>query len=271
MAKSVAISLLVSLLVAFGHCEAEARFVHSEFDPAILKIKEDDYLGKTVPDISMKDATNRKLSLRDLTNKPLIMLLIYFDCPVMCPLLGEGLAGALGNMKDMIPGSDYNVLVISFNKDDDAAKAVNFRDKLIKRTGSADISKWIFATAGEADIKALTAATGYRYFLNEDNLFVHPNVFIFLSPTRKITRYIFGGKPDAFNIRLAILESAKGITGKVPISSLLTLACYKYDSDSRGYMLNIPLLFASMGGLMAVMVAILSFVVYRKKMNLRRG
>lgn len=269
MLKLVTISLLISLFVAMGPCDAGARFVKSEFNPMILKINEDDFLGKAVPDISIKDTANKKLSLHDLTNKPLILLLIYFDCPVMCPLLGEGLAGALADAKDLKVGRDYNVLVLSFNKNDDTAKAMNFRNQLIKRTGSVNMSKWVFATAEEADVKALTQATGYRFFLNEDNLFVHPSVYIFLSPERKITRYIFGIKPDAFNIRLAVLESAKGITGKVPISSLLTMACYKYDSDSNGYMLNIPLLFGSMGGFMLVMVGIISFIVYRKKQTQR--
>ncbi|MBF0558599.1 MAG: SCO family protein [Nitrospirae bacterium] len=271
MLKYVAISIFVPLLIAVGICEAKSHFAESEFNPMILKINEDNFLGKPVPDIAITDETGKKLSLHSLTNRPLILLLIYFDCPVMCPLLGEGLAGALENMKDLKTGSDYNVLVLSFNKNDSTAKAVSFHEQLKKKTSFPDVSKWVFATAKEEDIKALTEATGYRFFLNEDNMFVHPSVYIFLSPARKITRYIFGIKPDAFNIRLAILESAKGLTGKVPISSLVTLACYKYNSESHGYMLDITFLFESIGVFMAGMVGILSFIVYRKKTNLRRG
>ncbi len=249
---------------------ARTQFTKSDFNPAVMKIKEDDYLGKTAPDIKMLDDTGRALTLGSLTSRPLILLLIYYNCPNICPLLGEGLANSLNYIGDLKLGTDYNVLVLSFDRGDTPEKAAEFHRKLQRQVGLQDIDRWVFATAAEDDIKTLTEAVGYRFFYSsEDNMFVHPSVYIFLSPGRKITRYIFGIKPDPFSIRLAILESVRGVIGKVPISSLATLACYRYDAESRGYVLNLPFLFASVGVVMAVMTAILTIVVYRKRKCLK--
>lgn len=265
--KRIAVILLTFLIFLSGRPSlSKTQFSDSGFDPSVLRIKEDDYLGSVVPAINVQTIDGGEVSLRSLTERPLILLLIYYDCPNICPLLGESLASSLENVKDLKIGRDYNVLVLSFNKNDTLEKAIAFRDKLKSRF-SYSIDGWKFAIASEKDIQAITTSTGYRFFTNEDNIFMHPNVYIFLSPERKITRYIFGTKPDPFSVRLAILESIEGKIGKVPLSSLLTLACYKYDSGTRGYMLNIPFMFASVGLVMVTMTGILAFIVYRKRKN----
>lgn len=246
-------------------CEGKTNFAESSFDPMSMKINEDNYLGKEVPDIKIIDENGKEVSLRELTQKPLILLLIYYGCPNICPLLGEGLASALNGIGELKPGVDYNVLVLSFNKDDTSDDAYDYHSELKERTRYDGIARWVFATAGEENIRAITEAVGYRFFKNEDNMFVHPTVYIFLSPEMKITRYIFGTMPDSFSVRLALLESIKGITGKVPFSSRITLACYKYDPKTRSYMLNLPFLFGSMGFLMALMTGMVSLIVYRKR------
>jgi protein SCO1/2 len=265
----ITLFLLAGLTVAeISH--AKIRFETSDFNPAMLKIKEDDYLGKIAPDIRITDESGTTRSLSSFSGKPLILLLIYYDCPNTCPLLGEGLSDGLNNVKDLTLGRDYNVLVLSFNKDDIPEMAKEFHRKLQSRIKGQDISGWAFATANEEGAEALTKSVGYRFFYSaEDKMFVHPNVFIFLSPERKITRYIFGVKPDAFNVRMAVLESFKGLVGKVPVSSIFTLACYKYDLETRGYVINLPVLFASVGAVMALMTGILSYVVYRKKRSMK--
>ncbi len=259
------IKILFISIIWVNICEARMNLPESNFDPMSMKIDEDRFLGRRVPDIKIIDENNKEMDLRELTKKPLILLLIYYGCPNICPLLGEGLAGALKEIKDLKVSEDYNVLVLSFNSADTPDDAWDFHSDLKERTDFSEIDRWVFATAKEEDIKAITEAVGYRFFKNEDNMFVHPAVFIFLSPDMQITRYIFGTMPEPFSIRLAILESIKGKTGKIPLSSRITLACYKYDSETRSYMLNLPFLFGSMGIFMATATLILSLIVYKKR------
>ena len=267
----VRIILLSVVLLAGALVEtagAKVRFSDDEaFDPAVFRINEDSFLGKVVPDITVTDETSRELRLGELAKKPLILLLIYFDCPVMCPLLGEELAKGLKGVEDLAAGKDYRVLVLSFNKKDTAEGAKRFRTKL--ETKYPGRPEWVFATAQEKDIQALTASMGYRFFEGSGGLFTHPNVYIFLSPELKITRYLFGIKADPFSLRLALLEAGRGQTGKFPLSTLITLACYRYDGASREYVLSLPMLFGSGGVVMVFMTGMLALIVARKKKTLQ--
>ncbi len=260
--------LFISIIWA-NICEGRMNFPESNFDPMSMKIDEDRFLGRRVPDIKIIDENNKEMHLNELTKNPLILLLIYYGCPNICPLLGEGLARALSEIKEFKAGEDYNVLVLSFNSADSPDDAWDFHSDLKERTDYSDIDRWVFATAKEDDIKAITEAVGYRFFKNEDNMFVHPAVFIFLSPEMQITRFIFGTMPDSFSMRLAILESKKGKIGKIPLSSRITLACYKYDSETKSYMLNLPFLFGSIGIFMLTITGILSLILYRKRCVMR--
>jgi len=264
---------IISLLIPLSSYAKFPTILKSDFDPSILKIKEEVYLGKSVPDIKMFDENGNSLTLSNFKGKPLILSIIYYTCPHICMPLSEALAEASVKINDLRLGSDYNILTLSFSKYDTPQRARDFRKNLERKVRMPqDAEKWVFATASEDEVKRITEATGYRFFyIEEDNVFVHPAVYIFLSPEGKITRYIFGITTDPFDIKMAILESAKGRIGKTPIANIMALACYKYDSENRGYIVNLPMLFALVGVVMAIMTGMLSFIVYRKKKTLRGG
>ncbi|MBF0616375.1 MAG: SCO family protein [Nitrospirae bacterium] len=238
----------------------------STFDSQSLLINEDDYLGKSVPDISFTDEKAKQFKLSDFAGKPLLLSVVYYRCYQSCPILNEGLSTALSKVNLRL-GKDYNVITVSFDHTETPVLAAQFRKNLeIKMKGEVppDFEKWIFAVSTERDIKALTGATGYRFFFStEDRLFVHPNVYIFLSPERKITRYLFGLYPSAFDVKIALIESAKGKVGKFPLINTFALACYMYDPNSKGYRLNLPVVFASMGFLLGALTGLIVFLFSR--------
>ncbi|MFA5354761.1 MAG: SCO family protein [Thermodesulfovibrionales bacterium] len=273
MARGILVFTTLFLLVTGA--SALALEGESGFDPSVLRIAEDDYLGKEAADIRMQDQEGKSLRLSDLRGKPLVISLVYFVCPHTCKPLNEGLGEALART-GMEIGKDFRLLTLSFNGKETGDDARAFRADLKAKLHQPDalpagFDNWIFATASEEDIKKLTGSVGYRFFYSrEDRAYVHPNVSIFLSPDGRIMRYIFGIKPDAFDLKMAALEASKGKTGKLPLSSLVTLACYKYDPQTRGYIINLPAIFMSMGGFMACMTGLISIVVYRKKRLLQK-
>ncbi|MEO5357712.1 MAG: SCO family protein [Nitrospirae bacterium YQR-1] len=238
----------------------------STFDPKSLSINEDDFLGKIVPDITFTDENSNRFKLSDFSGKPLILSIIYYNCYQTCPVLNEGLSAALSKANLRL-GQDYNVITLSFDHKEDVTLAAQFRKSLnIKMKGEVpgNFDKWIFAVSTEREIKALTESVGYRFFFSEqDKLFVHPNVYIFLSPERKITRYLFGLYPPAFDVKIALIESGRSKIGKFPIVGAVALACYKYDTKIRGYRLNLPLIFASVGFLLALLTGLIVFLFSR--------
>lgn len=261
------IIFILFILLFHGKSEAKVPIIStSDFNPEILKIEEDKYLGKPVADITFTEIGGRKFSISQFKGSVLILTLVYYDCPHVCPLLVEGLSEALNRVSDLKDGRDYQVLVLSFNSKDTLDKASKFYSRIINQKGLKITDKWIFATAKDEDIDKLIKSTGYRFFYSiQDGMFVHPVVYIFISPEGKIMRYLYGSKPDPFSVRMAILESMKGIEKKIPIASMITLACYKYDAKTRSYILNMPLLFITGGVFMGFITAFISIVVYIKK------
>ncbi len=245
----------------------------SELDPSAFKIDEDKYLGKTLPDIKMLDEYNNAISLSKFSGKPLIISLIYFTCPHVCLPLNEVLSDAAAKINDLRLGDDYNILTLSFSKYDTPQRAKDFRRNLGRKARMPqNPEKWVFATAAEDEIKRLTDATGYRFFYSsEDNVFAHPSVYIFISPDGKIMRYLYGANLDAFDVKMALLESAKGKIGKTAVSNLVTLVCYKYDAKLGGYTIDVTALFASVGGVMVLMTGVISLIVHKKRKRLNEG
>ncbi|KJU83667.1 SCO1/SenC family protein [Candidatus Magnetobacterium bavaricum] len=262
---------VLSLLIAVGILATNALAApplkgKSDFDPSILKIKEDDFLGKVVPEATMTDDVGNTFSLGKYKGKPLLLSIIYFRCATACPVLNEGLSEALSNISLRL-GDDYNVITLSFDDKEGPADGQWFRKNLavkMKDKIPQDFNKWVFATADAAQVKKLTEATGYRFFyMAQDKLFVHPNVYIFLSPEGVITRYIFGLYPPSIDIRLALVEAGRGKIGKTPLLSSVALACYKYDAAIGGYRLDLPRVFAGMGVLVGLFTGLVVFVYWR--------
>ncbi|QWR77963.1 SCO family protein [Candidatus Magnetomonas plexicatena] len=268
------ILFLILLLLIAAPVESFAPSAgNSTFDAQSLKINEDDYLGKSVPDIAFTDERGTQYKLSDFAGKPLILSIVYYTCYQSCPILNEGLSTALSKI-DMKLGKDYNVITLSFDHKENAALAAQFRKNLdVKMKGDipANFEKWIFAVSAERDIKALTDSVGYRFFFStEDKMFVHPNVYVFLSPDRKITRYLFGLYPSSFDIKIALLESAKGKVGKFPLVSVVALACYKYDAATGVYRLNLPVIFASIGFSLGALTGLIVFL-YSRNLKKKKG
>ncbi|MBF0457256.1 MAG: SCO family protein [Nitrospirae bacterium] len=245
----------------------------TEFDPSVLKIKEDDYLGKTVPNISMSDDMGNAVTLSKYAGKPFILSMIYYRCAQSCPVLNEGLAAALKDVNLRL-GEDYNVITLSFDGRETPADAQKFRKDLqikMKSAMPASFDKWVFATTTDAEAKRFADALGYRYFYSQlDKVFVHPNVYIFLSPEGKVMRYLFGLYPLSMDVRLALIEAANGKVGKFPVAQKIALACYSYDAKIGGYKINMIFILETIGFMFAILTAVIVFLYSRKLKRKRR-
>ncbi|MBF0565233.1 MAG: SCO family protein [Nitrospirae bacterium] len=239
-----------------------------------MKINEDDYLGKQAPDIVIVDDHGKSRKLSDYGNKPIIFSIIYYNCGESCPVLNEGLSEGLSGVSLNL-GTDYNVITLSFDGKETTADAAGFRKRLevkMKDQLPAHFDKWVFATTTDEDAKKLTGAIGYRYFYSrQDKVFVHPNVYIFLSPGLKVSRYIWGLYPISMDLKLAITEAAKGKIGKFPILSTVALACYKYDASIGGYRLNLTVVFGLMGMSFGLITGLIVFLYAMKLKKKRRA
>ena len=214
----------------------EPGMTSSTMPPALREIGFDQRLDEHVPlDTAFLDETGRAVRLGDYFGaRPVVMVFAYYDCPMLCTLVINGLASAL-DVLSLEPGRDFDIVTVSFDPRDTPATAAAKKAAYIaryKRPGAA--ASWHFLTGGQPSIGRLTHAAGFRYVWDkETNQFAHPTGVIVLTPDGRLARYLFGIEYGPRDLRYAVVEASNGKVGSA-VDSLL-LYCYHYDPTTGRY------------------------------------
>ncbi len=226
-------SLLVALfaavtLVVLAPSSARAQIQRADQRPNILRdVGIDQKLNQQVPlDIKFRDETGRSVQLGEyFGKKPVILSLVYFDCPMLCTMVENGLLQALKEIKFTV-GDQFEVVTVSFDPHDTpevaaAKKAVYIG--LYNRPGAAE--GWHFLTGDEASIRALTQAVGFRYAWDPDaKQFAHATAIMVLTPEGKLSRYFYGIQYPPGGLRLSLVEASQHKIGS-PVDAILLFCC----------------------------------------------
>jgi protein SCO1 len=205
--------------------------------PAPLReIGFDQNLDGSVPlDVWFVDETGRSVRFGDYFGaRPVVLVFAYYDCPMLCTQVINGLSSALGILT-LDPGKDFEIVVVSFDPRDTPAHAAAKKAVYLERyrRPGADRS-WHFLTGSQASIDAVTKAAGFRYVWDEPTKqFAHPTGAMVLTKEGRLARYLFGIEYGARDLRFAIVEASAGRVG-TPVDSLL-LYCYHYDPATGRY------------------------------------
>ena len=202
-----------------------------------------EHLGSIVPgDISFRDESNKMVSLGDLVKRPTILVMIYFDCPGICPQILASVSNVVKKM-DMQLGKDYQIVSVSFNEMDTPEKALEKKNNFLDLKSRPYAQFWSYLTGDSTNIHTLTNAVGFR-FIRAGNNFIHPSGIVILSPTRKITRYLYGTVYLPFDVKMALIEAQKGLP-RPTINRVLDF-CFAYDPEGRRYSLAVTKISATL-------------------------
>jgi protein SCO1/2 len=229
MPKRIAYALIFSLLLLGARARAGG--------PPAPDIGVDEKLGQNVPrDITLVDEQGERVTLDKLLGQPTILTLNYFRCTGLCTPLLNGVADMMKRI-DQQPGKDFRVLTVSFDPRDDAELAQHKRDNYVRQLGPKfPPSTWRFLTGDPGSTKRLADSVGFKFAKVDDN-YVHPGVIMVLSPSGKVTRYLYGVTFSPFDVKMALLQAAEGNT--MPTINRLVSLCYSYDPVGRTYLFNI--------------------------------
>jgi protein SCO1/2 len=205
--------------------------------PAALRdVAFDQRLGETLPlDAAFRDEQGLSVPLRALfRGRPVVLSLVYYECPMLCTLTLNGLVSALGTLS-LDAGRDFDVITVSFDSRETPALAAAKKAAYLKRYGRPGAAEgWRFLTGDEAAVKALTAAVGFRYAWDDrTRQFAHPAGVVVATPEGRIARYLFGVEYAPKDLRLALVESGQGRIGTV--LDQVVLYCYQYDPTTGRY------------------------------------
>ena len=229
----------------------------------------DQKLGDQIPlDLRFVDSEGNTVHLRDFFGeKPIVLSLVYFDCPMLCTQVINSLLRAM-NVLSFGAGTEFDVLTISIDPGETPelanAKKIEYLKNYRGREGSTG---WHFLTGDQQQIDELAAAVGFRYEYDEPtDQYIHASGIMVLTPEGKLARYFYGIDYPPRDLRWGLVEAADGAIGN-PIDQLLLL-CYSYDPMTGKYGVYIRNSLR-IGGL-ATILALGSFIVVMLRRE-RRG
>lgn len=233
MLVSIALLSVLSLTVAPS---GDAQIVRDQ--PAeLMAIDVEEHLGDTVPlELIFTDETGRTATLGEflLADKPNMIVLGYYQCPMLCNLVFNGLADGVNDLGWPL-AERYNILSISIAPDETpelaAAKKRNYAKTV---TDSGFNSGWLFLTGSADQSKALADAIGFKYYWDESTeQWAHPALVTLLAPDGTISRYLYGIQFEERDLRLGLVEASQGKVGST--IDRIILYCFHYDPDAGGY------------------------------------
>ena len=235
--------------------------------PDLLKdVGIDQKLDQSIPlDIAFRDEHGNPVQLGQyFGEKPVILSLVYYNCPMLCTQVLNGLESSL-KLIPMDIGKQFNVVTVSVDPTErpvlaEAKQALY--SGLYGRPGAAE--GWHFLTGDEQQIKRLANAVGFRYAYDPaSKQFAHASAIMVLTPKGKISRYFYGIQYPSRDLRLGLVEASEGKIG-TPVDQVL-LFCYHYDASTGKYGLLISRLIQAAAAATVLAIAGLVLVLYRKE------
>ncbi len=225
-------ALALSLMLAGAPAAAEET---RALPMAAREADVDERLGAFVPrDIVLRGERGEEVKTDELLtgDVPVILVLAYYRCPMLCPLLLTGVANGLAEA-GYTPGKDYRLVTVSIDPEDTPVDASKRRDALALKLG-ANPGALRFLVGDPLSTRAVADAVGFRYGYDPaSDQYAHPAVVTILAPGGRISRYLYGLEPSSRDLRLALVEAAEGKVGTIVDRVLVT--CYRYDPATRRY------------------------------------
>jgi protein SCO1/2 len=226
----------------------------------------DQNLNAQIPlELTFKDETGHMVRLGQFfRGKPVVLALVYYECPGLCDLVLNGLSHAMEQISLNV-GSDYEVVTVSFNPQETwqlaGAKKANYVEKY-QRTGAQ--AGWHFLTGQKDAIKTLADTVGFHY--NWDPVskqFAHASGIMVLTPEGKIARYFYGIQYKPRDFRLGLVEASANKIG-TPADQVL-LFCYHYDPTTGKYGMAITQVTRALGTATVLALGAFVFIMLRRE------
>jgi protein SCO1/2 len=228
--------------------------------PQLEGVGVDEHLGRAVDlKLQFTDETGYQVPLESFFHKdrPVILDLVYYTCPMLCNLI---LNGQVDAMKELAwtPGTNYEVVTISFDPKDSFDLARQKKEIYLGVYGRP-APGWHFLTDYHGNAKKLAEEIGYHYRYDaRQEQFAHTSAIMVLTPEGKLARYLYGIRFRSRDLRFALTEAAEG-RSTATIDRIL-LWCYHYDPTANAYVL-----FATnvmkVGGVLTVLI--MGFFLWR--------
>lgn len=235
----------------------------------IEQVKFEQRIGNSLPlELTFRDEAGETVQLaRYFGKKPVVLALVYYECPMLCTFILNGLVKSLKPLT-FEPGKEFEIVVVSFNPRETPELAAQKKQAYLEEYKRVHTwAGWHFLTGDEENIRRLTDATGFHYIYDEEaKEYAHASGIIVVKPDGKLFRYFYGIEYAPRDLKLSLMEASTGKIG-TPVDQML-LFCFHYDPQTGKYGVLITRIIRAAGTATVVLVGLLLFVMFRRE---RRG
>ena len=237
LTKSV---LVCCLLVASWGGSGVARAQVNTLPLALDNLAIEDKSGAALPlDAVLTDHNGQPVTLGAYFDgkTPTVIVMAYYSCPMLCTLVLNGLTKAIKEIEFGL-GRDFRVVVVSIDPRDTRELAAQKRSNYVLAYGRPVASgrSLDFLRGNEAEVRRIADSLGFKYRWDEEGKqYAHAAAAFVATPAGVLSRTLYGIVFQPRDVRLALVEASRGKLG----SSIdkLTLFCFHYDPQKRGYVL----------------------------------
>ncbi len=232
----------------------------------------DQKLNQKIPlDLKFLDENSKDLPLSAYFGRhPIILSLVYYQCPMLCNRVMNGVLAALKTIK-LNAAEDFEVVFVSIDPRETPQLAAGKKQSYIRsynRAGAAE--GWHFLTGDKKSIDALANATGYHYKYDPaKDQFSHGAAIMVLTPNGTLSQYFYGIEFAGQDVRLALVQSSQGKIGSIVDQVLLF--CMAYDPTTGKYGLVIMRVIRIFGVLTVLILGTFIYVNLRRERKFKDG
>ncbi len=233
--------------------------------PAMHSVDVDEHLGNEIDrSLAFVDHTGKAVTLGDFFDgqRPVLLTMNYFRCPVLCNVQLNELTEALRTF-DWTPGDEhFRIVTVSIDPREQPVLAGSKRNSHLQALGRGDAVDWAFLTGDALSIRLLAAQLGIQYAYDpEQDQYAHPAVVVFASPEGKIVRYVYGLSYNQSDLKFGLIEASEGRVGST--LDRIILSCFHYDATLGRYG---PFAFGLMrvAGALTVLLIGTALLLYRR-------
>lgn len=221
-----------------------AQLLSDEPPAAIRDLELSDRLGEPVPtDIELFDANGKTVQIGSYFSdqRPTVLLLVYYDCPMLCGLMLEKMNEVINATKQTV-GEDYRILVVSFDHTNTTEMARQKQEQYHRgyNRGLDELGEksFLFHTAKAAESRRLADAVGFDYrFIPQSGEFSHPSVMYILTPDGRLSSYLSGLDYEPKQLQIALLDAADSKIA-MSVGDFFLHMCFSFDPTSGAYTLE---------------------------------
>ncbi|MEO5923777.1 MAG: SCO family protein [Bryobacteraceae bacterium] len=179
-----------------------------------------------------EDGYPHKLREYFYKDRPVILNLVYYDCPQLCTLILNAQVQVMREL-EWTPGNQYEVVTISIDPREAFDKARQ-KKAMYLSTYDRPAPGWHFLTDDHGNAARLAKQVGFNYRYDERiEQYAHPAAIMVLTPQGKMARYLYGITYKARDLRFAIAEASEN-RATMAVEKVLLL-CYMYDPKASRY------------------------------------